>query len=816
MDHLPRVRNSAGLQIDVPYLHGEYDQKGFHGFVTRKGLSIAQVLNADYGDLPPIRVAAILQSWLYFAFLDEIISTGIEGAVLDGLRPRSHVNMNHFLTCRSGVLYISTKRLPEYLQYWRKSALRWPSERFRHSGLLIQKNLDFVRGYAMDFLRSKGRFWGKSYLPPENILALLILYRELSTFALNLYEGIVDGKILQWPDCDLLRERLRTKGWCQSRAQELETTYGPSIAYFLTTLTWPGLFMKHARYSEEICLADQVDLTKYKTKHFHEDCDCPFDGPDSESLLRIVNAENIPLIKITFTLAQPPGPMIEICSFDPTSESVPRYTAISHVWIDGLGNPTSNSLPLCQFLNLMFLGSETDFDHERTFLWIDTLCVPIDRKAKKIAIRSMRHVYKRADKVLVLDSSLMNVKWQDAVINAKRSSPTWEERRQDMVYVKSIETMARLCCSGWMRRLWTLQEAALGGSNLYLRFEDFSKFLLFDMKPIFDSELQTSSADHDRYEGIGYPLFKQYAVLEACATQPDLSDRLACIIMSVSTRSTSKYGDEAICLATLMGLDLKTIVDAPDEERMCLLLKMLEALPTGIAFSEGPRMRRRGLGWAPTSLLESDVVALSGEKPVKRAHRTDAGLIIWTTGFILDGKERKLNDLTFRAPQSPHGIFYGVIFDPKDSVFPGHNSKAEKGSTALSHVQSQMEQHCTSKVAFIVNPQHSSQLAEPSSLIPGLCAVVTNNSSGVIHTEVVCSVQVVVAYQSDVSHMVCPLLITHYSTDVMFKKLSTVFKQTRLNNGLWLEVIAFHQTPFHTPLHPESCFPPCFRNYTTV
>ena len=111
------------------------------------------------------------------------------------------------------------------------------------------------------------------------------------------------------------------------------------------------------------------------------------------------------------------------------------FIAISHVWSHGLGNPTMNELPLCQVRFLCELGKR--LGGEDAVLWIDTLSVPIDPEAKRVAIFKLRRVYSEASKVLVIDKDLMQV----------GSDQT--------------EQIMQFLSSEWQRRLWTLQEGRL-------------------------------------------------------------------------------------------------------------------------------------------------------------------------------------------------------------------------------------------------------------------------------------------------------------------------------------------------------------------
>jgi hypothetical protein len=129
------------------------------------------------------------------------------------------------------------------------------------------------------------------------------------------------------------------------------------------------------------------------------------------------------------------------------------YTAISHIWSDSLGNPTSNALPLCQLLRLCSMIFQTYFpefslfyndqtflskfnsriswrkwkllqagkpyaatDQNRVYFWIDTLCVLVsyssqvaeDRDLKFRVIKHITPIYTGAFNTLVLDKELQD------------------------------------------------------------------------------------------------------------------------------------------------------------------------------------------------------------------------------------------------------------------------------------------------------------------------------------------------------------------------------------------------------------------------
>lgn len=110
------------------------------------------------------------------------------------------------------------------------------------------------------------------------------------------------------------------------------------------------------------------------------------------------------------------------------------------VWVNGLGNPTSNSLPRCQISRISKLIDDlpkAPGSMEPPRLWLDTLCCPVEMESKMICLERIADVYRKAHHVLVLDTTLTAFKY-------KGTSPA--------------ELLVRAFgCSPWMRRLWTLQ-----------------------------------------------------------------------------------------------------------------------------------------------------------------------------------------------------------------------------------------------------------------------------------------------------------------------------------------------------------------------
>ena len=129
---------------------------------------------------------------------------------------------------------------------------------------------------------------------------------------------------------------------------------------------------------------------------------------------------------------------IRIEKADPST----RYTAISHVWSDGLGNPNSNGLPQCQLewlstclkrlpshgyqgiyysnYNGIVLDtggldaiSPSSTKKPVPLFWMDTLCIPVDDEFVELrteAINKMAAYYAQATGTLILDSELQRLR----------------------------------------------------------------------------------------------------------------------------------------------------------------------------------------------------------------------------------------------------------------------------------------------------------------------------------------------------------------------------------------------------------------------
>ncbi|EXJ76567.1 uncharacterized protein A1O5_01075 [Cladophialophora psammophila CBS 110553] len=102
-----------------------------------------------------------------------------------------------------------------------------------------------------------------------------------------------------------------------------------------------------------------------------------------------------------------------------------------------------------------------------------------------------------------------------------------------------------------------------------------------------------------------FPLAVAGLQLELMSPQP----RLLAVALALSGRTTSWRTDEAISVATLLGVGLDEVLTADDdgEQRWLALLPALQnLLSPSVIFMRGPKLTSPGFRWAPSTFLDLD------------------------------------------------------------------------------------------------------------------------------------------------------------------------------------------------------------------
>lgn len=396
-----------------------------------------------------------------------------------------------------------------------------------------------------------------------------------------------------------LLDHMLANGWCYHQGISVLRNYCPTTAYYFACMSRKRDDISHEHCTKsQFCAAGNADRSRQP--HIEKGCACKDASIDEKFLLDLLSRDKIPLVNCTYL----PSGVLHLALIE--SEPNIKYTAVSHVWADGLGNPISNSMTQCQLRRLVSRLHLLKIPEARhvgeTVLWMDTFCIPVEkkndhldhvrRKMKSKAIAMMTPIYARADRVVALDFEI-----QSTLHN----------------HMTFTELTARLAVCGWMTRAWTLQEGALA-SKLCVQFKNgflFAKEGQQQMKEILKIAKWNNHCD------------EQTELLSECSGmwrlpsvgqhEPDVVNALTGrevqlieVWNSMLDRSTTKAEDLLDIVANLLDFSLTDIRRFPnDSAKMQAMLLSNDRLPMDFfslpcqskhAFS----LRAQNLSWIPS------------------------------------------------------------------------------------------------------------------------------------------------------------------------------------------------------------------------
>ena len=647
MDHLPQVVGHRASPPRVPCVCDprSFDGMNFETFPLRKGFRVIPhdalvppdeqwpqfILNADGSRLSSESLAEFVQLWLFFGLLVEVLK--VSGVSVDIRDFEQHEGEETFVT---------TKALPRYFSEWeQKEALLSEKDRKVHfrrqQQMLMASNyfrLHQISGHWWEdqllywVEQSKERYVMDIPLPIE--MSIIILSETLDRASRRAF-GRPDQVDTDWSLSPSLINYLKICGWCPSEISLAQEGLDDTSGAFAGQLSRGRLEVNHSQCSVNKCRAFDFATEQYSTKH---DTGCPgcqhvgIDGRELSSILRCKRAPRAVLQLATSDHT----PSIELTLGDSG-----RYVAISHVWSDGLGNPSANSLPACQLLRLhrMVAGLGIEFVDRKLAIWIDSLLVPVEKGfEKRLALTQLCEYYQAAEKVLVLDSDLL------------QASQACTKQEQ----------ITRIFFSTWMRRLWTLEEGILSRENLVFQFRDgtvrFSD--LGDLSHFSASAIATGSIMYGNLLASLPDLanYYRYPARDTRHRRPIIAE----ILPALEYRSTTKAVDEPLCLAHILKLDASKLVVIDDaNHRMEKLLKMFSengtTFPKRFLFTREPKLPIDGFRWAPASFMTLDLednAFLRDHKPTLYTSLCDKRLLIDSlAGFTLRFGSESFKHVTY-------------------------------------------------------------------------------------------------------------------------------------------------------------------------
>ncbi|KAI0754106.1 hypothetical protein C8Q80DRAFT_346099 [Daedaleopsis nitida] len=404
------------------------------------------------------------------------------------------------------------------------------------------------------------------------------------------------------------RQQMIRAGWCPNIVSRPFVNLGWSIPLFSHLMRLrphirrhPG---EHKACTEDACTFYTINAGAYIQRHVDPSCNCAYTIPPLDKVQRLLSEGTVPAVVYNGTSLR----------IQPAADNT--YVAISHVWADGLGSITEVGLPTCQVARIAGLAQQLLPESSGAF-WIDSLCVPSDKDMRKRAISLMGVTYRNAAKVLVIDEC----------IRAQCSTTgSWED---NLFYIGT---------SGWVRRVWTLQEGLLA-RELYFEFRDGAVDVeeKLGLKPVAGSS-EWLDPFGDRKTWLSRPACSHVLLLNLRAQFHAAGERIGTVPLNTVTRllhlrSTTKAADEIIAVSALLPLDVDALQEITGDDveisrrRMEACLLQLKEVPRHLPMERSPRLDVLNFRWAPRSLAEIVISQAPFKDTSGTAICTDAGLL---------------------------------------------------------------------------------------------------------------------------------------------------------------------------------------------
>ncbi|KAF4537847.1 Het domain protein [Lasiodiplodia theobromae] len=554
----------------APLNNGEpHKPQPFWGYAKKRGWDLAPIFDKAGGHLarshPSLqvpgmtcqlmsqRVAAFLQSWLYFGFIESFVWIPIHTSYL--LRRDPATGYQYIHTGNLNFILMIFKALAESKDDLerKKKLTRASEDALNQVGEAIELVMEFARTVSLfpnsPFSELVGAI--AHFLPSVIRLRDALLHARADAFLDEFHDRYLQCSRYP-PYEEARRKRLLRRGWCPFLLTQYQQTAQSILDWLLE------------------CVRNNIDKSTYKIEHRSQYCACPFVKPNLDAVLDTIDNGKIPVMRVTRAGDEV---KLDVAAHDPHSPETVRFVAISHVWVDGLGSTSENGLPSCQVIRLSeSVASLTEGGD--TILWMDSLCIPAAESQRKKAIGTMRKVYQNAAAVLVMDKTIAKTPK-----NAKLVDRYWA-----------------ILSSSWAQRLWTFQEGYLAAKI----FMQAAEGQLIEIR----SALGEAKEIETRFTNtvVLWSFTNDMMVIRSTGSKTGVS--FGEPASALSWRSTSRATDETIAIAALFDLDSDRLISIEGAEaRMRAFFLMIRRIRPHVIFHGGPRLSAPGFRWAPATLL---------------------------------------------------------------------------------------------------------------------------------------------------------------------------------------------------------------------
>ena len=252
--------------------------------------------------------------------------------------------------------------------------------------------------------------------------------------------------------------------------------------------------------------------------------------------------------------------------------------AISHVWSHGQGGRPEAGHGFNDCLHRRYVSIARSLGCDS--YWMDTPCIPEEHKLRREAIDNINHVFEQSKATVVCDKDLTGIDGSDLSVEVC-----------EMI-------MGILMVCDWNLRAWTFLEAFRGRENMYILCKEN---VLVPLKEIFGMVhrqgsleiaslvlctphlLPSSTKKHLRAApGPNLPFVNGFLTVETAGSV-------------LSHREASRPGDDIVIWSLLLSDTVHQNAKAFWRSRQGYIQG------TSFLVSSVPRLKERGLGWAPSS-----------------------------------------------------------------------------------------------------------------------------------------------------------------------------------------------------------------------
>ncbi|KAF5856653.1 hypothetical protein ETB97_007042 [Aspergillus alliaceus] len=432
MEHIPIP--TGGVSLDAIYIplrcdqRYTYDDQGFLSYPERVQIDPTQLQEDNHPHLKLCDASPFVQAWLWFGLLGEVLHIGSRTTTAP-----KFISSAEFVQMRDGQPFLSTSSL--YRAIYEKSK--------RGSSMLYnewyQHRVESCLRTATDFARSAlttPYFQGLLGKNPamEGLPDIFFTLLAVQT----LCQAIEASKPILFLQCSKFTSHRNGRSSPLADYLLLKSGWDPQEILELPRDVCTRYYLSF--YCQKGSLRPSVPedfLTPLHTEHC---CGCKLQQSQVSQRSLPLDPTKIPLFTFQKTGCNRGRLDMVLYAFEAVKST--SYIAISHPRQSGLGNDMGNSLPFCQISRIQALANQLVISSPSDVpFWIDTLSLPLDRVARRSALRIAKAIFKHATSVLVLDPSI------------------------SLYPISSAEEgLVRITFSSWKKRLWTIQEGALSQS----------------------------------------------------------------------------------------------------------------------------------------------------------------------------------------------------------------------------------------------------------------------------------------------------------------------------------------------------------------